>query len=654
MPVRRIAPFSFFLILLTALPVLAGDWPRFRGAKQDGISPETGLPRTWPEGGPRVVWKRAIGEGYSGMSVADERLYTQDSDEKTEFVLALDAATGKEIWRVPIGDKLVDPMGNGPRGTPTVDDKTIYALGSMGRLAALQAEDGKILWTVELTHTFGAKRPTWGYSGSPLIDGDLLVLEVGGTEKRGIVAFEKATGKVRWGAKEGDAAYSTPVLMTIGGIRQYVTARRAGPETVSLLPDGTLHWTHPGPPTVIVSPLFIPPDKVYVSAGDDGGAILFRVKTEGGKATTEELWKTRGMKNHFHHAVLVDEHLYGFDNATFKCISVATGEQTWAQRGLGKGSLLATADGLLIVLSDRGKLLLVEATPESYKELASFQAMEGKAWTSPTLAHGKVYLRDEDEMIALDLRSPGAPAAGRAAETAPAKTTPSPAKVEAGSVEDIVAKHVAARGGAERWRAVRSMDLAGTYTSFSEDHPFTLRRKRPGRYRFETETMRSPVTVAHNGTVAWWIFPPFGINEAAITPEPDALLIAREAEIEPVLLDYKTKGHKVELAGKGDVNGQETVALKVTLANGWVETWHLDPKTWLEVAVDSKTIDHTQYAGEMQQRAYFSDFRTVNGLVIPHRIEKEYGARATLMVLETVKIDAQLDDALFALPVKMN
>ncbi|HSK75368.1 MAG TPA: PQQ-binding-like beta-propeller repeat protein [Thermoanaerobaculia bacterium] len=652
---RRHAPVSFLLILLAALPCLAGDWPRFLGAKQDGISPETGLPRSWPEGGPRVVWKRAIGEGYSGVSVASGRLYTQDSDEKTEFVLCLDAATGKEIWRVPIGEKLVDNMGSGPRGTPTVDGGTIYALGSMGRLVALKAVDGGTVWTVELVQAFGAKRPTWGYSGSPLIDGDLLVLEVGGTEKRGVVAFEKETGKVRWAAREGDPAYSTPVLMTIGGIKQYVTTRRAGPEIVSLRSDGTLHWTYPGPPTVVTSPLFIPPDKVYVSAGDDAGALLLRIKTEGGQATAEKVWETRGMKNHFNHAVLVGEHLYGFDNATFKCISVATGEPAWAQRGLGKGSLLATADGLLIVLSDRGKLLLVEAAPESYKELASFQAMEGKSWTSPTLANGKVYLRDEDEMIALDLGVPGAPAAGRVAE-APARagTSPAPTKKQVESVDDVIAKHVAARGGAERWRAVQSMDLAGTYRSFSEDRPFTLRRKRPGSYRFETNTMRSPVTVAHNGVTAWWIFPPYGINEAAKAPDPDALLIAREAEIEPVLLDSKAKGHKVELAGKGDVNGQETVVLKVTLANGSVETWHLDPKTWLEVAVDSKTRDYTQSSEEMQQRAYFSDFRTVNGLVIPHRIEKEYGARATLMVIEKVRIDAPLDDALFALPVKMN
>jgi hypothetical protein len=278
--------------------------------------------------------------------------------------------------------------------------------------------------------------------------------------------------------------------------------------------------------------------------------------------------------------------------------------------------------------------------------------MEGKAWTSPVLANGKVYLRDEDEMIALDLGTPGAPAAGRGAETASARkeTSPSAAKNEAGSVDDVVARYVTAHGGAERWKAVRSLEVSGTYTSFSEAHPFNLKRKRPGRYRFETRTMRSPVTVAHDGTSAWWIFPPYGVDQAAKPPEPDAVLIAREAEIEPVLVDWKEKGHKVELAGPGDVNGQRTVALKILLANGWEETWHLDPKTWLEVAVDSTVMDYTQSGSKITQRAYFSDFKTVGGLVIPHRIEKEYGARASLLVIEKVKIDPQLDDAVFKMP----
>src|SRR5688500_633983 len=305
---------SLSLALLAAGPATALDWPQFRGVNRDGISAETDLPRSWPAEGPRVVWKRAIGEGYSGISVVGDRLYTMDSDGTVEYVLALEAGSGKEIWRVPAGPKLIDSMGNGPRTTPTLDGGTVYAMGSHGRLLALKAADGAKIWEVDLPQAFGAKRPTWGYSGSPLIDGDLLILEVGGKDGRGVVAFEKATGKVRWGALDGDPAYSSPVMMTIGGIKQYVVTRRAGSQTVALRPDdGSVLWTHPGPFSVIASALWIPPDKVYVSGGDDAGAVLMRIKnedgteggTKGGKATVEELWKTRSMKNHFNNAVLV-------------------------------------------------------------------------------------------------------------------------------------------------------------------------------------------------------------------------------------------------------------------------------------------------------------------------------------------------------------
>ena len=428
---------SLSLMLLSAGPAAALDWPQFRGVHRDGVSAETDLPRSWPAEGPRVVWKRAIGEGYSGISVVGDRLYTMDSDGTAEYVLALEAGSGKEVWRVPAGPKLIDSMGNGPRTTPTLDGGTVYAMGSHGRLLALKAADGAKIWEVDLPQAFAAKRPNWGYSGSPLIDGDLLILEVGGKDGRGVVAFEKATGKVRWGALDGDPAYSSPVMMTIGGIKQYVMPRRAGSQTVALRPDGSVLWTHPGPFSVIASALFIPPDKVYVSGGDDAGAVLMRIKTqegtEGGKATVEELWKTRTMKNHFNDAVLVGPHLYGFDNATFKCLSVATGEQTWASRGLGKGSLLAADGNLLIVLSDQGTLVLVEATPDAYTELARFQAMEGKAWTAPALANGRLYLRDNDEIVALEMKAPGAAAASASARTgkasAPVKegTSPAPA-----------------------------------------------------------------------------------------------------------------------------------------------------------------------------------------------------------------------------------
>ena len=650
---------SLSLALLAAGPAAALDWPQFRGVNRDGVSAETDLPRSWPAEGPRVVWKRAIGEGYSGISVVGDRLYTMDSDETAEYVLALEAGSGKEVWRVPAGPKLVDDMGNGPRTTPTLDNGTIYAMGSHGRLLALKAADGAKIWEVDLPQAFAAKRPTWGYSGSPLIDGDLLILEVGGTEGRGVVAFEKATGKVRWGALDGDAAYSSPVLMTIGGVKQYVVARRAGSQTVALRPDGSVLWTHPGPPTVIASALWIPPDKVYVSGGDDAGAVLMRIKTEGGKATVEELWKTRTMKNHFNDAVLVGSHLYGFDNATFKCLSVATGEQAWAFRGLGKGSLLVADGDLLIVLSDQGTLLLVEATPDAYTELARFQAMEGKAWTGPTLADGRLYLRDHDEIVALEMKAPGDRAAsapaGPGTEPASApkgKTTGmSPSATPTLTLEEIVARYEAVRGGRERWRALQSIEMKGTFTSFSEEAPFTLRRKRPSLYRFDSRMVQMEMTIAQDARGPWWLFPFGGIDSPAkIEKPPVVIMTARDAEIEPALVGYPEKGHKVVLAGRGNVSGQETLRLELTRPNGWVETWHLDPRTYLEIAVDSRVFDGSQVVQEMQERAYFSDFRTVEGLVIPHRIEKEYGARHTVTEVERIRVNPELEDGVFAMP----
>lgn len=469
--------------------------------------------------------------------------------------------------------------------------------------------------------------------------------------------------------KNNAGVYGT-VVQTIGGIKQYVVPRRAGSQTVALRPDGSVLWTHPGPFSVIASALLIPPDKVYISGGDDAGAVLMRIKTAGGKATAEELWKTRTMKNHFNNAVLVGDHLYGFDSATFKCLSVATGEQTWASRGLGKGSLLAADGNLLIVLADEGTLLLVEATPNAYTERARFQAMEGKAWTAPTLANGRLYLRDHDEIVALEMKAPGARATSASASSASAGigteqdgtgpapapkggtagTSPSPATPTL-TLEEIVARYEAARGSRERWRALRSIEMAGTFTSFSEEAPFILRRKRPNLYRFDSRMTRKEMILAQDAQGPWWLYPLYGIDSPAKMEEsPGAVMTARDAEIEPALFGYQEKGHKVVLAGRGDVSGQETLRLDLTRSNGWAETWHLDPRTCLEVAVDSKVFDYSQIPQEMQERAYFSDFRTVDGLVIPHRIEKEYGARHTVTRVERIRVNPEVEDGVFAMP----
>lgn len=217
-------------------------------------------------------------------------------------------------------------------------------------------------------------------------------------------------------------------------------------------------------------------------------------------------------------------------------------------------------------------------------------------------------------------------------------------------VEEVLGRYAAARGGADRWTALQAMELAGTFTYFSEEAPFTLLRKKPGLYRFESKMLGKRTVVAHDGARGWRIYPLYGIEAPATIEEPDMALLLREAELEPPLLNPRAKGHQVEVLGRGEVDGQETLALKVTLKSGRVETWHLDPKTYLEVAIDARTFDFSQRGDEMAERSFFSDFRTVEGLVIPHRVEKEYGARHTVLAVERVKLDPPLAEGAFSAP----
>ncbi len=628
-PISRLLVATGFLLSgLAALardPDPAADWPQFRGAGRDGRSAAKGLARDWPEGGPRVAWKQAIGAGFSGMSVVDGRLYTLAADGEKEYAFSLDTATGKELWRFELGGRFVEEFGDGPRSTPTLDGEVVFVLGAQGGLFALKAADGSKLWTVDLPKTFGSAVPRWGFSPSPLVDGDLLLLEVGGTEGRALAAFDKRTGAVRWTAGEGEASYSSPIAVDIGGKHQIVFLRRnPSPQLVSVLPDGKVYWTHPTPPGPVALPLFLPPDKIYVSAGDDAGALLVRVGAENGQPKVEDVWRNPRMRNHFNASVVVGDAIYGFDNATFKCISAATGEQTWAMRGLGKGSLVA-ADGLLYVLSDEGVLALVEANPTEYRERGRAQVLTGRAWTSPSLAGDTLFVRDQDEIAAVDL--------------APA---PDPS--------DAASRYAAARGGVAAWRAVEAMAWTGSYSTFSKKTAFSLERKRPQWFRFESATLGGPFVFGQDETGPWWVWPLAG-EEGPQRPEtPYKELLARDAMLEPPLLDWQAKGHKLRWIGPGDLDGAPTLDLELTLASGEVETWHLDPKTFLEVAVDSTTWDFTQSGSSMRKRSFFSDFRKVGDVMLPHHIEQEYGARLAVMVIEKVALNPPLDMARFAMP----
>jgi len=381
----------------------AGDWSQWRGPARDGVSQEDGIARGWPKDGPPVVWRQPLGIAYSAVSVVGTRLYTMMATDTEEFAICLDVADASEVWRAKTGPRFDNDQGSGPRSTPTVHDGKVYLVSASGVLHALLADSGDPVWTRDFVAEFGSNTPGWGFSGSPLIEGDLVMVESGGNDGNALAAFNKDTGEIAWTADSGEAAYSSPIAVTFGGRRQvlFLTPRAL----ISVAPsDGAVVWSYDWPEGInIATPLFVPDDLVFVSASYDKGSAVVRMTAEGDDIDVEHVWANKDMRNHFNSSVLLGDYLYGFDNANLKCMEAATGNEVWNHpRELGKGSLIRV-DDRLIVLSEEGTLALVEATPYGYHELAKVEMLHGRCWTPPTLAHGRLYLRNQDELVCLDV-----------------------------------------------------------------------------------------------------------------------------------------------------------------------------------------------------------------------------------------------------------
>ncbi|HEY3174271.1 MAG TPA: PQQ-binding-like beta-propeller repeat protein [Candidatus Polarisedimenticolia bacterium] len=391
------------ILALSGTGAAAGDWPQYRGPSRDGISTETGILKAWPDAGPKVLWRAPLGDGYSGISVVGGRGYTMFSRDDGEFVASFNVADGKEVWRLRVDRKREDDMGDGPRSTPTVDGDLVYALGARAVLVAVKAASGEKLWEKDLKGAFGARVPQWGVSTSPLVENGLLVIDVGGGSDKSLVALDKMTGETKWTSYTDRPGYSAPLAVDIHGVRQILSF--AGSSLVSVgAADGTILWSVPWKTSYDVNaamPVFVAPDRVFISSSYDTGGALYQVKKTGDKFEAVEVWKSRIMKNHFNSSIYQGGYLYGFDDATLRCIDAATGEEKWSQRGFAKGSLLL-ADGHLIIFSESGLVALAEATPAGYREKGRAQILEGRTWTMPTLASGKLYLRNRTEMVALD------------------------------------------------------------------------------------------------------------------------------------------------------------------------------------------------------------------------------------------------------------
>lgn len=379
----------------------AADWNQYRGPERTGISSETGWNRSFGSEGPPVLWRVPAGSGYSGLSVVDGRIFTLLGRGGDELVAAWDAASGEELWTVRIDSERSDQFGDGPRSTPTIVDGTLYAVGARGQFVALRPETGEKLWGQDLVALLGARVPTWGISAAPHVVGDLVLLDVG-SEQAQVAAFDRKTGAVRWKAGSGIPGYSAPIVFELGETRQAVFF--AGRELLSLDPrDGTIHWAHPWRTSYDVNaatPILLPPNRLFVSSGYDTGAAVLEIAPDG--KSVDEVWASRRMKNQFSSSVVSDGHVFGFDNKALKALDLATGEQAWQKSGFGHGSLLL-ADGHLIVLGEKGQLAVVEANPDRYVERAAAKPLSGKHWTVPTLWNGRLYVRNESELVCFDL-----------------------------------------------------------------------------------------------------------------------------------------------------------------------------------------------------------------------------------------------------------
>lgn len=399
------------LVLTNSL--FAADWTQYRGPNHDGSSSEKIL-KTWPSEGPRVVWKAPLGDSFGSFAVGGGRAFCfiqrPANGQDKEVAVALDANNGKEVWAVPLGEPTYDNQGgDGPRSTPTIDGNSVYFLGANLKLSCLDAPTGKIKWQHDLVKEFNGKVIQWKNAASPILDGGLIFVNSGGKDQA-FLAFNKTDGKLVWKTGDQVPTHASPTPATILGVRQIIFFTHEGLTSLEAKTGKEL-WRYPFPFNVsTASSPIVYEDMVYCSAGYNVGAGVVRISKDGNNFHASELWRRKSeLMNHWTTPVCKDGYLYGifgfkdFGRAPLKCVELATGKEVWSQPGFGSGGGTILVDNCVLAQSDRGPLILIEATPKSYHELARAQIYAGKCWTMPIISNGKVFVRNTKEGFCLDV-----------------------------------------------------------------------------------------------------------------------------------------------------------------------------------------------------------------------------------------------------------
>ncbi len=412
------------LLLLALAGPAAADWPQWGGPRRDFQVPEAELAAEWPASGPQQLWSRELGEGYSAVVAVGGRLITMyrlRDDE--EIVAAFAAADGEMMWQhryaAPPPPKMRLGYGKGPHSTPVVTaggeagsrqaGPRVFTVGTTAILSALDTESGELLWRQDLWQGLGGSLLLRGYASSPIAYGGMVIVTVG-EAGHALVAFAQADGREVWRAGDFTGSQSSSILIEVGGREQLVAF--VSDAVLGLDPaTGEVLWTHPHPAGLsynISTPLWGRSDRrLFLSSAYGGGSRALRLGVDGGKTTVEELWESSRMKVHFTNAIRIDDHVYaasgGSGGAILTAVDVATGEVAWKTRSVRRSNLLRLAGSRALILEVEGRLLLADLTPAGLEIRAEHQLFDGRSFTVPTLVGNKLYVRDRQRLVALEL-----------------------------------------------------------------------------------------------------------------------------------------------------------------------------------------------------------------------------------------------------------
>lgn len=388
------------------------DWPQWGGPHRNFVSDAKGLAVTWPEGGPRRVWAREFGEGYSAIAAEGGRLYTMTRRGSQELVVALDAETGKTLWEyaydAPFSPEYSMENGPGPHATPAVAGERVFAAGATGKLHALDKRTGKLLWSHDLMGEYKGTLRVNGYACSPLAYRDTIIMQVGGAGNA-LMAFRQKDGAVAWKRGDFKNSPSSPLLINVDGQEQLVAFMWDA--VVGVEPSsGELLWSRPHVTEFglnVSTPVWGDGNLLFISSSYGGGSRVLRLSRAAGKTEVEEVWAHALVRVHYGNAVRLGDYVYAssgdFGTAPLTAVNVKTGKVAWRERSLARASLVS-AEGRLIILDEDGNLVLATPTPEGLKVHSRTELLKNNSWTVPTLAGTRLYVRDRKSLLALELK----------------------------------------------------------------------------------------------------------------------------------------------------------------------------------------------------------------------------------------------------------